>query len=146
MYCNILALVFWWQAPNVYNKPYTAEITTGHDTLQLSSCSQRCGTLAALFRYNQAQKQSHPNLKWLPNLKQLFNGIFYCLPACLLAVLRYAKCTCQDEVTLNSEIIKPIALADIELCLPEGIKQAGRQAVCGFINTHVIRMYNLDLP
>ena len=34
----------------------------------------------------------------------------------------------QDEATLNSEKIKPIALAVIELRLPEGIRQAGGQA------------------
>ena len=37
------------------------------------------------------------------------------------------KGMCQDEVTLNSEKIKPVALAVFELCLPEGI-EAGRQA------------------
>ena len=38
------------------------------------------------------------------------------------------KGTSWDEVTLNSEKIKPIALVIIELRLPEGIRQAGRQA------------------
>ena len=38
------------------------------------------------------------------------------------------KGTSRDEVTLNSEKIKPIALAIIELRLPEGIRQVGRQA------------------
>ena len=33
------------------------------------------------------------------------------------------KGTSRDEVTLNSEEIKPIALAVIELRLPEGISQ-----------------------
>ena len=36
------------------------------------------------------------------------------------------KGTCRDEATLNSEKIKPIALAVIELRLPEG---TGRQLV-----------------
>ena len=37
------------------------------------------------------------------------------------------KGTSLDESTSNSEKIKPVALAVIELCLPEGIRQAGRQ-------------------
>ena len=50
-----------------------------------------------------------------------------------LYTLQYAKCmpkgTSLDETTSNSEKIKPIALAVIELHLPEGIRQAsGRQA------------------
>ena len=39
------------------------------------------------------------------------------------------KGTSQDEATSNSEKINLIALAVIELHLPEGIKQAGRQLV-----------------
>ena len=35
----------------------------------------------------------------------------------------------RDEVTSNSDKIKPIVLAIIELRLPEGIRQAGRQLV-----------------
>ena len=38
------------------------------------------------------------------------------------------KGTSWDEAMSNSEKIKPIALAIIELRLPEGIRQAGRQA------------------
>ena len=38
------------------------------------------------------------------------------------------KGTSRDEATSNSEKLKPIALAVIELHLPEGIKQAGGQA------------------
>ena len=34
------------------------------------------------------------------------------------------KGTFRDEATSNSEKIKPIALAVVELCLPEGIRQA----------------------
>ena len=48
-----------------------------------------------------------------------------------LYVLRYAKRHSQDEATLNSEKIKPIALAVVKLCLPEGRQaggQSGRQA------------------
>ena len=45
-----------------------------------------------------------------------------------LYVLWYAKRHILDKATLNSEKIKPIALAVIELHLPEGIRQAGRQA------------------
>ena len=33
-----------------------------------------------------------------------------------------------DEATLNSEEIKPVALSIVELCLAEGIRQAGRRA------------------
>ena len=36
-----------------------------------------------------------------------------------LYVLRYAKSTCRAEATLNSEKIKPVALAIIELRLSE---------------------------
>jgi len=39
------------------------------------------------------------------------------------------KDTSQAEATLNSEKIKPIALAIIELCLTEGIRQAISQSV-----------------
>ena len=38
------------------------------------------------------------------------------------------KGTSWDEAMSNSEKIKPIALAVIELCFPEGIGQEGRQA------------------
>jgi len=38
------------------------------------------------------------------------------------------KGTSQDEETSNSEKIKPVALAVIELRLSEGIGWAGRQA------------------
>jgi len=37
------------------------------------------------------------------------------------------KGTSRDEATSNSEKIKPVALAVIELRLSEGIRQAGRQ-------------------
>ena len=39
------------------------------------------------------------------------------------------KDTSRDEAMSNSEKIKPIALAVIELCLSERIKQAGKQLV-----------------
>ena len=39
------------------------------------------------------------------------------------------KDTSLDEVTSNSEKIKPIALAVIELCLSEGNRQAGSWTV-----------------
>ena len=39
------------------------------------------------------------------------------------------KDTSWDEVTSNSEKIKPIALAVIELCLSEGNRQAGSWTV-----------------
>jgi len=32
-----------------------------------------------------------------------------------------------DEATINSEEIKPLAIASIELCLPEGISKGGSQ-------------------
>jgi len=38
------------------------------------------------------------------------------------------KGTSRAEATSNSEKIKPVALAVIELRLSEGIRQAGRQA------------------
>jgi len=38
------------------------------------------------------------------------------------------KGTSRAEATLNSEKIKPIALAVIELCLTESIIQAGSQS------------------
>jgi len=40
-----------------------------------------------------------------------------------------AKGTSQAETTSNSEIIKPVALAIVELHESEGIRQAGRQVV-----------------
>jgi len=40
-----------------------------------------------------------------------------------------AKGTSRVEVTLNSEKIKPVALAIVELRESEGIGQAGRQLV-----------------
>jgi len=38
-----------------------------------------------------------------------------------------AKGTSQAEATSNGEKIKPVALAIVELCESEGIRQAGRQ-------------------
>jgi len=40
-----------------------------------------------------------------------------------------AKGTSQSEVMLNSEKIKPIALAIVELCESEGISQSVSQSV-----------------
>ena len=40
-----------------------------------------------------------------------------------------SKGTCLAKVTLNSEKIKPIALAVIELCLSEGISRLVTQSV-----------------
>jgi len=40
-----------------------------------------------------------------------------------------AKGTSQAEATLNSEKIKPVALAIVELCESEGIRQAVSQSV-----------------
>jgi len=40
-----------------------------------------------------------------------------------LHVLRYTKSTSRDEVTLNSEKIKPVALAVIELRWSEDIRK-----------------------
>ena len=39
------------------------------------------------------------------------------------------KGTCQVEATLNSENIKPVALAVVKLHLSEGISQSVRQTV-----------------
>jgi len=39
------------------------------------------------------------------------------------------RCTSRAEAALNSEKIKPVALAIMELCESEGIKQAGKQSV-----------------
>ena len=39
------------------------------------------------------------------------------------------KGTSRDEAMSNNEKIKPIALAVIELRLPEGIRPSGKQAV-----------------
>ena len=39
------------------------------------------------------------------------------------------KGTCRAEAMLNSEKIKPVALAVIELCLSEGISQLLSQSV-----------------
>jgi len=40
-----------------------------------------------------------------------------------------AKGTSRAEAMSNSEKIKPVTLAIVELCESEGIRQAGRQAV-----------------
>jgi len=45
-----------------------------------------------------------------------------------------AKGTSWAKVTSNSEKIKHIALAIVELCESEGIRQAGRQAVSSLIS------------
>ena len=45
-----------------------------------------------------------------------------------LYVLLYAKGTCRVEATSNSEKIKPVALAVIELRLSEGISQSVTQS------------------
>jgi len=42
-----------------------------------------------------------------------------------LYVQPYGKGTSQAEATLNSEKIKPVALAIVESCESEGIRQAG---------------------
>ena len=39
------------------------------------------------------------------------------------------KGTCRAEVTSNSETMKPVALAVIELCLSEGIRQSVSQSL-----------------
>jgi len=44
------------------------------------------------------------------------------------------KGTSRAEAMLNSEKIKPIALAIIELCLTEGISQAFSQSEENFVN------------
>jgi len=41
----------------------------------------------------------------------------------------WQKGTSQDEATLNSEEIKPVALAIIELCLSEDLSQSVSQSV-----------------
>ena len=46
-----------------------------------------------------------------------------------LYILQYAKSTCRAEAMSNSEKIKPIALAVIELRLFEGISQLLSQSV-----------------
>jgi len=47
------------------------------------------------------------------------------------------KGTSRDEATSNSEKIKPVALAIIELRLSEGIRQAGRQLVSWLVSQSV---------
>jgi len=47
-------------------------------------------------------------------------------PHCMYSGM--VKGTSRAEVTSNSEKIKPVALAIVELCESEGIRQAGRQA------------------
>jgi len=49
----------------------------------------------------------------------------------------WAKGTSQAEVTSNSEKIKPVALAIVELRESEGIKQAGRQLVSQSVENSV---------
>ena len=47
----------------------------------------------------------------------------------VLELLRLAKSTFPDEATLNSEEIKPAAIAIIELRLSDGISQSVSQSV-----------------
>ena len=44
-----------------------------------------------------------------------------------MCALCVPKGTSQDEAMLNSEKIKPVTLAVIELCLPEDIRQLASQ-------------------
>jgi len=46
-----------------------------------------------------------------------------------LELLRLAKNRSPDKATLNSEEIKPVAIAIIELRLPEGIREGVSQSV-----------------
>ena len=47
-----------------------------------------------------------------------------------LYILRYAKRTCRAEATSNSEKIKPIALAIIELrCISQSVTQSVENAI-----------------
>ena len=46
-----------------------------------------------------------------------------------LELLRLAKSTSQDETTLNSEEIKPLAIASIELRLSEDISKGVSESV-----------------
>jgi len=48
-----------------------------------------------------------------------------------------AKGTSRAEATLNSKKIKPIALAIVELCESEGIRQADRQLVSQSVENSV---------
>ena len=45
----------------------------------------------------------------------------------------------QDEATLNSEKIKTVAIAIIELHLPEGISQSVSQSVSQHVRMYVCR-------
>ena len=63
-----------------------------------------------------------------------------------LELLQLAKDTFRDEVTLNSEEIKPVALAIIELHLSEGISQPVSQLVSQSVeNSEILRiLYQLS--
>ena len=52
----------------------------------------------------------------------------------VLYVEWYAKSTCLEKTTLNSEKIKPVALAVIELRLSEGISQSVSQSLENYIH------------
>ena len=52
----------------------------------------------------------------------------------VLYVVWYAKSTSLAEKTFNSEKIKPVALAVIELCLSEGISQSVSQSLENYIH------------
>ena len=49
----------------------------------------------------------------------------------------------MDEATSNSEKIKPVTLAVIELHLSEDIKQVGRQAVSQSVENSIEYIYKL---
>ena len=56
------------------------------------------------------------------------------------------KGTSRDEATSNSEKVKPIALAIIKLCLPEGIRQAVENSIF-FLNfvTNLLEAFRIVL-
>jgi len=58
------------------------------------------------------------------------------------------KGTSRAEATLNSEKIKPVALAVIELCLTEGIRQSVRRKLLDYFfkfHGNFLKAYWVDL-
>ena len=49
----------------------------------------------------------------------------------------WQKGTSPDEATLNSEEIKPVAIAVVKLCLSEGIREAVSQSVGWLVSQSV---------
>ena len=105
--------------------------STHYTAVQIKNCLKSTSAIKIATMKNTGQykgKPSHATTKLTPfgvskdewdtkedTGKSMKNALMYCgMP----------KGTCRAEATLNSEKIKPVALAIIKLCLSEGISQS----------------------